>query len=89
MVTMPPPVLAQANTACDQSSVTSTTAHPYPVDCISASTPCLLLYPFGRAGKTKEVAKAQVDSIGGLFEGNPIPPTICMHTSATSPQIKL
>jgi hypothetical protein len=58
MVTMPPPVLAQANTSCAQSSVASTTAQTYPVDCVSISTPCLLLYPVGRAGKMKEVAKA-------------------------------
>jgi hypothetical protein len=32
-----------------------------------------LLYPIGRAGKTKEVAKAQVYAVGGLFEGKPIP----------------
>ena len=30
-----PPVLAPANTACAQSSVASTTAQPYPVDCIT------------------------------------------------------
>jgi hypothetical protein len=60
MVMMPPPILTQANTACAQSSVASTTAQPYPVDCISVTTPCLLLYPISRAGKTKEVAKAQV-----------------------------
>jgi hypothetical protein len=33
-----------------------------------------LLYPIGRVGKTKEVAKAQVDPVGGLFEGKPILP---------------
>jgi hypothetical protein len=74
MVTMPPPVLAQANTTCARRSVASTIAQPYPVDCISVSTPCLFLYPVGRAGKTKEVAKALVDPVGGSFEGNPIPP---------------
>jgi hypothetical protein len=57
-----------------QSSVASTTAQPYLEDCISISTPCLLLYPIGRARKTNEVAKAQVDPVGGSFEGNPIPP---------------
>ena len=36
-------------------------------------TPCLLLYPIGRARKTKEVAKAQVHLARGLFEGKPIP----------------
>ena len=36
-------------------------------------TPCLLLYPVGRAEKTKEVAKAQVHPARGLFEGKPIP----------------
>jgi hypothetical protein len=74
MVTMPPSVLALANTAYAQSSVASTTAHPYPVDCISISTSCLLFYSIGRARKTKEVAKAQVYPGGGLFEGKPIPP---------------
>ena len=34
----------------------------------------MLLYPIGRAGKTKEVAKAQVEPVVGLFEGKPIPP---------------
>jgi hypothetical protein len=74
MVTMPHPVLAQANTASAQSSVASTGAQPYPVDYISISTACLLLYPVGRAGKMKKVAKAQVDPVGGSFEGNPISP---------------
>jgi len=32
-----------------------------------------LLYPIGRARKIKEVAKAQVDLVGGLYEGKPIP----------------
>ena len=36
-------------------------------------TPCLLLYPVGRAGKTKEVARARVHPAGSLFEGNPTP----------------
>ena len=36
-------------------------------------TPCLLLYPIGRAGKTKEVARARVHPVGSLFEGNPTP----------------
>ena len=36
-------------------------------------TPCLLHYPIGRAGKTKEVAKAQVHPPRGLFEEKPIP----------------
>ena len=69
----PPPVLAQPST-CAQSSVASTTGELYPVDRITTSTPCLLLYPIGRAGKTKEVAKAQVEPVVGLFEGKPIPP---------------
>jgi len=34
----------------------------------------MLLYPIGRAGKTKEVTKAHVDPFWGLFEGKPIPP---------------
>jgi hypothetical protein len=38
MVRMPPLVLGQANTACAQSSVASTTTQPYPVDCISVTT---------------------------------------------------
>jgi hypothetical protein len=74
MVMMPPPVLGQANTTCAQSSVSSTIAQPYLVDCISVTTPCLLLYSIGGAGKTKEAAKAQVYPVGGLFEGKPIPP---------------
>jgi hypothetical protein len=73
MVTMPPPVLAHANTACAQSSVAST-SKPYSVDCISITTHCLLLYPIGRAGNTKKVSKAQVYLGGGLFERKPIPP---------------
>ena len=71
---MPSPVLAQANMACSQSSVASTTAQSYLVDHITSTTPCLLLHPIGRARKTREVAKAQVDPVGGLFEGKPIPP---------------
>jgi hypothetical protein len=74
MVTMPPLVLAQANMACAESSVASTTAQPYSVDCISITTPFLLLYPINRAGKTKEVAKAQVYPGGHLFEGKLILP---------------
>jgi hypothetical protein len=90
MVTMMPLlVLAQANTTCALSSVASTTSQPYLVDCISVSTTCLLLYPAGRVGKMKEVAKAQVDPVGGSFEGNSDPAPICLRTSATSPQIKL
>ena len=73
MVVMPPPVLGQASSACAQSSVALTTAQQYPVDTIMSTTPCLLLYPVGRAGKTKEVAKAQVHLARGLFEGKPIP----------------
>jgi len=73
MVVMPPPVLGQASLACAQSSVASTTAQQYPVDTIMSTTPCLLLYPVGRVGKTKEVAKAQVHPARGLFEGKPIP----------------
>ena len=73
LVVMPPPVLGQASSACAQSSVASTTAQQYPVDTIMTITPCLLLYPVGRAGKTKEVAKAQVHPARGLFEGKPIP----------------
>ena len=57
-VVMPPPVLGQASSACAQSSVASTTAQQYPVDTIMTITSCLLLYPVGRVGKTKEVAKA-------------------------------
>ena len=74
LVTMPPPVLAQSNSTCAQSSVASTTAQPYPVDSVTSTTPCMLLYPIGRAKKTKEVAKAHVDTVGALFEGKPIPP---------------
>jgi hypothetical protein len=40
----------------------------------------LVLYPIDRAGKTKEVAKAQVYPGGGLFEGKQIPPLyVCVH----------
>jgi hypothetical protein len=74
MVMMPPLVLSQANMACAQSSVASTIAQPYPVDCISVTTLRLFFYPIGKAGKTKEVAKAQVYLSGGLFEGKPILP---------------
>jgi hypothetical protein len=70
IVMMPPPVLAQANTTCAQSSVASTIAQPYPIDCITSTTPCLLLYPIGRAGKTKEVAKAHVDPVGVYLREN-------------------
>ena len=66
MVAMPapPPVLGQSS-SCAQSSVASTTGEPYPVDRIMGTTLCLLLYPIGRNGKTKEVAKAQVETIVG------------------------
>jgi hypothetical protein len=70
MVMTPPPILSQVNLACAQSSVASTTAQLYPIDCISVTTPCLLLYLIDRAGKTKEIAKAQVYPGGVLFEGN-------------------
>ena len=59
---------------CAQSSVASTTRQPYSVDCITNTTPCMLLYPIGRAGKTREVAKVHVDPVAGLYDGNPIPP---------------
>jgi len=74
IVMMPPPVLAQSNSTCAQSGVASTTAQPYLVDSVTSTTPCMLLYPIGRAEKTKEVAKAHVDPAGALFEGKPIPP---------------
>jgi len=74
MATMPPPVLVPANTAYAQNSVASTTAQPYPVNCITNTIPCMLLYPISRAGKTREVAKAHVDPVAGLFDGKPIPP---------------
>ena len=86
MVVMPPPVLGQASSACAQSSVASTTALQYLVDTIMTITPCLLLYPIGRVGKTKEVAKAQVHPDRGLFEGKLI---LCMHTSRAPFEIKL
>ena len=75
LVVMPalPPVLALPST-CAQSSVASTTGELYPVDRITTTTPCLLLYLIGRAGKIKEVAKALVEPVGGLFEGKPVPP---------------
>ena len=73
MVVMPPPVLGQASSACAQSSVAPTTAQQYPVDTIRSIISYLLLYSVSRAGKTKEVAKAQVHLARGLFEGKPIP----------------
>ena len=73
MVVLPPLVLGQASPACAQSNATSTTTQPYPVDTITSITLCILLYLVGRAGKTKEVAKAQVHPARGLFEGKPIP----------------
>ena len=73
MVVMPPPVLGQASSACAQISVASTTCSENPVHTIMADTPCLLLYPVGRAGKTKEVAKPHVHPARGLFERKPIP----------------
>ena len=73
MVVMAPRVLGQAISACSQSSAASNTAQPYLVDAITSITPCLLLYPVGRAGKTKEVARAQVHPARDLFEGNQIP----------------
>jgi hypothetical protein len=69
-VVMPPLVLVQANTTCAQGSGTSSIAQPCPVNFVSISTPCLLLYLVGRARKPKEVAEVQVDPDGGLFEGN-------------------
>jgi len=73
IVVMPPLVLGQASPACAQSNAASTTSQQYPVDTITSITPCLLLYSVSRAGKTKEVAKAQVHPVRGLFEGTPIP----------------
>ena len=73
MVVMPPLVLGQASAAYAQSSAASARAQPYPVDTITSITHCLLLYPVGTAGKTKEVVKAQVHPARGLFEGKPIP----------------
>ena len=43
------------------------------MDAITSITPCLLLYPVGRARKTKKVARARVHPAGSLFEGNPTP----------------
>ena len=43
------------------------------MDAITSITPCLLLYLVGRAGKTKEVARARVHPARDLFEGNLIP----------------
>ena len=61
-------------------SVASTIAQPHPVDSVISTTPCMLLYPIGRARKKKEVAKAHVDPVGSLFEGKPIPPLYaCMR----------
>ena len=68
-----PPLIGRASLACAQSSAASNTALPYLVDAITSITQCLLLYPVGRAGKTKEVARARVHPARYLFEGNPIP----------------
>jgi hypothetical protein len=57
-------VIGQTSLACAQSSAASTTAQQYLVDTIASITPCLLLYLVGRAGKTKEVAKAQCIQLG-------------------------
>jgi hypothetical protein len=73
MVGMQPVVLVQVSPACAQSSAASTTTQQYSVDTITSITPYLLLYPVGKAGKIKEVAKAQVHPASGLFEGKPIP----------------
>ena len=89
MVVMPPPVLGQASSACAQSSVASTTTQQYPVDTIMSNTPCLLLYPVGRAGKTKEVAKAQEHLARGFICGKTDPHWICMRTSRATLEIKL
>ena len=73
LVVVAPPVIGRASSACAQSSAASNTTLPYPVDAITSITPCLLLYPVGRAGKTKEAARARVHPAGSLFEGNPTP----------------
>ena len=73
LVAVVTPVIGPASSACAQSSATSNTALPYPVDAITSITPCLLLYPVGRARKTKKVARARVHPAGNLFEGNPTP----------------
>ena len=89
LVAMPPPVCAQANTTCAQSSVASTTAQPFSVDSITCTTPCMLLYPIGRAGKTKEVAKGARGSFLGFIRGKTNPTSICMRASAGVIKIKL
>jgi hypothetical protein len=73
MVVLQPLVLCQASPACALSSDASTTAQQYLVDTITSITPCLLLYPVGRAGNKKKVAKTQMHPARGLFEGKPIP----------------
>jgi hypothetical protein len=89
MVGMQPLVLGQASPACAQSSAASTTAQQYPVDTITSITPCLLLYPVSIAGKTKEVAKAQVHPARGLFEGKLILALYACVTSGATLEIKL
>ena len=59
------------------------------VDTIMSNTPCLLLYPVGRAGKTKEVAKAQEHPARGFICGKTDPHWICMRTSRATLKIKL
>ena len=39
-----------------------------------STTPYLLHYLIGKAGKTKEVAKTPVEPVGDLFEGKPVLP---------------
>ena len=67
LVAVATPVIGRVSSACAQSSAASNTALPYPVNAITSITPCLLLYPVGRAGKTKEVARARVHPAGNLF----------------------
>ena len=89
LVAVAPPVIGRASSACAQSSAASNTTLPYPVDAITSITPCLLLYPVGRAGKTKEVARARVHPAGSLFEGNPTPAPICVRRSGGTLEINL
>ena len=60
MVAVAPPVIGRASSACAQSSATSNTGQPYLVDATTSITTCLLLYPVGKARKTKEIARARV-----------------------------
>ena len=71
LVAVAPPVIGQASSACAQSSAASNIALPYPVDAITSITPCLLLYPVGRARKTKKVVGPECIRLGVYLRETP------------------